>query len=1291
MSSPQERLLRLNLRVNTEQPEVLEGLDVLLKLGLISDSEVRQVCGQNLTCPLPVPVLQPIENSPEKLDVENVPVQTLIQEELTPATVTPKPPRKPIFQPLEALKAELSVRWLLFLGVFMVVMSSGLLAASQWEKFPAAGQYGILLVYTLLFFGVSLWANRQSNLNLTAQTLQIVTLLLVPVNFWAIDRFGLWSNFLEWLTVVVATITLTGVTTVLLKLHRPFSRLNLLNSLGLSFLHFGWKFSGLPVPLLACYTGTILTTLIILKKEYFSVSSPENTQSAWRRFLPYSMAGYALAILLFRAIFAVGVPVPQLGLAIGICGSLFVWLSQRETYQESSPISPWSGAGVALLLLGWVVSVWTQSWQALIISGLGIYFLGVRLLRRWQKIDLAAIYLIGLQAIFLIGKIIPAGVRKSAITTGVQLTAAQNTPGSLLSVTWLPYLVFMLWVNGWIYTKGKRELAFFGDKLALGFGIFLTILGSPNPSIRALNLLASTVILGFLTVRRKPVRGFLVYLTNLAGVLTVVSWINWFLPNLSLVVWAAICLSLMGLEWLFLVLGLRLKLDGEEIATNADQNSAWYLGCGLAGLSYLLLLKNLSIFLSQAPAAPLQWGFLWLLTPMLLTAVASRSSGEKRTVAGWLSVGALILAELLLFMLPGGRLLGAGIAVLLMFVNTHYLRRVNSAIITVGFAVFLLYGGLWQGLPVFPPLSRMGWLIVNAGTVIALWILCDWLSSIAFNKAENAPNKPLFVIYSKATNFWAIGLCLAELFILTVRSFGMYLGDLQPSLLAIIATAIITLTLFYQTWKNPTNWLIYGFGWALELLAVECLGFFGRSVVPLVVVNIALGLIFQLVGDWWHRRNNGQNLPTSLHIMPLLYGVMAGLLRWGIFTNWTGFSSLGLVLIAFGVGRRSPQLKFLVYLGLIGVTTSAYEILSYQIVSRPTGDKLIASAAMATSIMYAYRLLIFWLKDYLRLTENELKLTAHIHWFLGSYFLTSAVISPIQSGDLLGLGTGLILSRYAIMQGRHNPDKNAAEWWVYSGILEAAGLAIFLGYKFKIAALVLPWAAVIVSAIAYFVYALPWENWGWPKTPWLRSAIVIPTITAFLTYPVIQPISLLGAAAFYLFLAWLNKQIRITYLALFFLDWALFQWFWNIKLTDLLAQVSPPALCLLYIAAFDPFLKAAEQKQIRHLLRLLGAGVICFVALATSGWLVAGVVSLVAIFAGLALRIRAFLYVGTAVFLLNAFNQLVLLSLEYSFVKWIIGLLVGVIFIWIAATFETRREQILNLVQNWLQEWQEWQ
>lgn len=72
---------------------------------------------------------------------------------------------------------------MLFSEVFLVVLSSSVLAASQWEKFPGIGQYGVLLNYTLNFKGFTFWAGEQANLKLIAQTLLIVTLLLVPVNF----------------------------------------------------------------------------------------------------------------------------------------------------------------------------------------------------------------------------------------------------------------------------------------------------------------------------------------------------------------------------------------------------------------------------------------------------------------------------------------------------------------------------------------------------------------------------------------------------------------------------------------------------------------------------------------------------------------------------------------------------------------------------------------------------------------------------------------------------------------------------------------------------------------------------------------------------------------------------------------------------------------------------------------------------------------------------------------------------------------------------------------------------
>ncbi len=36
----------------------------------------------------------------------------------------------------QGLLDELSIRWLLFLGIFLIIISSGVLAASQWHNFP---------------------------------------------------------------------------------------------------------------------------------------------------------------------------------------------------------------------------------------------------------------------------------------------------------------------------------------------------------------------------------------------------------------------------------------------------------------------------------------------------------------------------------------------------------------------------------------------------------------------------------------------------------------------------------------------------------------------------------------------------------------------------------------------------------------------------------------------------------------------------------------------------------------------------------------------------------------------------------------------------------------------------------------------------------------------------------------------------------------------------------------------------------------------------------------------------
>jgi len=1317
MSSPLERPLKFEIRLPSSHPHLLEGLDIWLRLGLISDAQVKQLCREFLVCTV---VLQPQPETKTKVAfVTSDPVQQLPVAALQ-ASSSRQPqqqPAKPNFisTMLQSLGAELSVRWLLFLGVFLVVVSSGVLAASQWERFPASGQYGVLFAYTLTFWGLSFWAIRQSNLRLTAQTLLIVTLLLVPVNFWAMDSFRLWQNPLDWIVVAIACPTLTAITVLLSKNRSIFPnlltvKLPLINILGLSYLHWGWQLPGFP--LIAVYVAMIGTTIITVYHNYQQPNPISEEDRPDRRRASISLAAiviiYALIVLLVRAIFVVRVDVTQLGLAIGICGWLVTWLAQREgekaggrgqgaggvgevtVISSSSPPFPsslllWERLGGTLLFLGWLVSVVNYPWQAIAVSGLGLWFVGTRLRQYSFKVDFAAVFVIGLQTIWLGWRLVPDNLQKLAIATGTQLTNSQNEPWALLSIALFPYIILMVALTDSLHRTEKRELAKFGELLTLLFGAFLTTIAIVNPALRSLNLLFSTITLAFITQRRSPASLPLIYLTHIVGVLTFCFTINWLLPTLNQPVWASILLALMVAEWVF------------SLSEGLWRRSAWDIGLGLAAASFFLLWTNAESSWYGIADGQAHWGVLWLITPIALTGVANATIIERRLTSRYLSVLAVGVAQLLTLQLPETRLIGLAVGTGLMFVNTRYLRNQISAVITEGFLLSFIVALLWVGVPGLPRLALPGWFVVGA---IAILIL--WLTRTVLNQRGNE----LAVIYAAASDKWAIALCGFELFGLTIHSILIYSGFITSGFLYLAATAITLVAIVYRSWREPTNWAFYGIGWSLELLTAQVLGFGERSIIRIAIANIALGLTAQLVGEWWRRRHQLERLPSSFHILPLIYGAFSVLLRVNTFTEWTGLYSLGVALIIIGVGRRRENFKPLLYLGIIGVSISAYELLFYQMLQASggaLGDGLIAMSTLGATIMYAYRILSPWLVSYLRLTPQELKGIAHIHWAWSSCLLMAAIPLPIGVNRLVGLGTGVFLIRYAIFQGRNlltSPNIfgriTIAEMWVYLGLLEVAGMRVYwretaVG-KFWAGPLV-PWNGAIACLVAYFLYILPWESWGWSKRPWQQASYIIPLIILWETRLQTYPITLLLAAGFYIFLAKVGENIRFTYVSVALIDWALYRWFDSLRLTDALWYVTPIGLSLLYIAQVDTQLKLPEYKDARHFVRLLGSGLICGWAILfhqNAAW-IPGIFSLIAIFAGLALRVRAFLYIGTATFLITTIYQSVIFSLQYSFLKWVVGLLVGILLIYIAANFETRRAQITSLIRSAIDEFQSWE
>ncbi|NES82439.1 MAG: hypothetical protein F6K10_14110 [Moorea sp. SIO2B7] len=1270
MSSDFTRILPIEITVRASQPELLTGLDVWLRLGLISESQVRKLSQKYLTCPLP----QPIVVKPSSRITESD-----ISQKITKKVQIPVQEKRSLLsQAWQAFKDELSVRWLLFLGVFLVVVSSGVLAATQWERFPAAGQYGVLWTYTLIFWGVGFWAGKQDKLQLTAQTLQTITLLLIPVNFWAIDTFGLWENPWEWITVAIASVTLTGITSILSQ-HKSIL---FFNFLGLTYLHWGWKILGFS--LIAVYIAMIGTSIIlrfIIPRQKQKAEESNKLTSIGIGFVVY-----ALSVLLVRAIFVVHLPIQQLGLAIGICG----WLLPVTSYQlpvskQQSPIhKTLEVIGATLLFLGWLVSVEDFPWQAIAVSGLALHFCFQRLRRYWLRRDLLGIFIIGLQSLILIRELIPIQFRSDVINLSIEIAQSQTNPYTVYSITLFPYVIFVVWLTGWIYRQEKAKLASFGEWLTLGLGIILTLIGLANPTWRSLNLLLSTATLAYVTYRSIPIRVWLVYFTNFVGLLSISSTIDWWFPNLIQPIWATILLVLMVAEWSISILPF-------STSNTLDKNisrSCWHIGIALSGISYMLLLNEVSLdniyFVTSN-----KWVLLWLLTPLTLTAVASLKVEKRRIQAAFFSCGALILAQSLTLWQPEVRLISLGVATGLMLLNTRYLRHLLPAVIHLGFVISFIAALLWNHI------SISEWFLSSAIAIIFLWLLQSWLRKYTGTLAA---------LYAQAADRWAITICSIELGLLTRYTVTSYQGLISTHWQYLATSILIGSAIIYRYWQQPHNLTIFGISWAVELALAEVILLASGSTLELATANISLGLLTLGFTYWLRKKQSRLSRITSLEILPLIYAVIGICLRFGYFTAYTGFLTLGAGLIGIGVGCRRRDWKPINYLSFVAISFACYELVIYQMLNSPAGSPadgftLLAIVAAAIALIYRIFAWVWHLRGnntFLNLSLGEFKIIAHIHWAIGSIFKLLAAGIAIESNPRLtpiSIAVSLILAAYALIQGRDTDNQKSNDWWVYIGLVEIAATTVYARLIWTQLSILDPWRAILACIVALAIYQIPWSNWGWQPTPWHRTALVIPALMVLVTAENISYPSLLVVAAFYARIAIKQRNIRWSYVSLGFIDWTIARFLSEQNLTYILWYASIIGLSILYIAQFDPELIKPQKRQNRHHLRIFGSGIICLVALLyhQDTGLIPAIISLGFVFAGIGLQIRAFLFVGTTNFLLTAFYQLVVLILDYPFTKWVIGLMAGIILISIAANFEKRREQIITMLQNWFYQLSRWQ
>jgi hypothetical protein len=1328
---------------------LLAGLTAWLELGLIEEQQLRQICAQQLSSKLPE-----IRTDP-KIVSESLPITI----EPPPPAFNPEPielnPRsEPAKSMLQSLFSEFSTVWLLFLGVFLTVVSSALLAGSQWQNFSTLGQYLILFAYTLGFLGVSFQTANIDRLQLTTNTLQLVTLLLVPANFWAIDGLGLLNEPIGRILGAIAGLILSGVTIFLIRTvckkynQTRFDWVTVIAILLLGWTHLGWGTQANGYPLIAVYVGIGGFAIATLFNRTQILSRPDSHSLV-------KIAGiYGTILLVVRALLYGNVEISAIGLAIGVCG----WVAYQIDHPGEHP-SDRPGdrpllfnifrirVGQILLGLGWYTAVWHPfPWQAIAVSSIVASIICDRLDRLKQPNDLTKLLLWGLQIIWLSIRLVPeswwGGEQGLARLTALFQT---DNLSAIAGVIAFPYLLLALLMAA-VYSQVRHQkqdfnqnyaLARRSETFALGFGVLLTILSFSAPVTRFANLGLSAMTLGILLHRRSPNsrdNQFLVYATHIFGLGAITAG-QIAINSLTLENWVGFSISLIVIEWFGT---WWLDLSAERISHSIGQtseaqpkrltklhfwrNSAWQIGFWLAVFSYLwefLIVSSRLIFPSNNFGN--FDGLIWAFAPIMLGLLGTRKSFKSRDFATKFSIVGLVLWQLLIWQIEGLRMVGLGVALIMMLVNTRQLGNRISALITNGFGLLLIGLTLWELRKESGILSLITFGINGiAFSVILLFGLSHWLKYRRDRQVANL-NLGLNLAYSQAFDFWAISLSIVTLSFQTCIAFIVFsnLNSVSVDSFSInfvselfvnlsFSIGLITSGLVYRAWQKPAVWTEWGIAWGIELLVCGAVIVTNRSLIELAVTNLALGLLTQLLGDWWIRRTGNKAYPLSWTLVPLIYGAISSLLRLGSFSNLTGLITLGTALVGFGIARRSEgdNLKWLTHLSMGGVTFAAYELLLYQMLATKggsIGDGAVILGVLAIAIAFSYKIFAKWIMPYLRLSSGEIDISANLHWLAGAILLImGSVQSPTSSGGLIGVGLAISLTIYALGQGRNQIQTNTvAEVWIYLGITTAIA-AIF--YQFAYASpnpwlnqnILIPYSAAIAAGLATLLFKIPWTRWGWIARPWHYAALGLPLLFVGVSAEAIASPCLAIVAIFYSIRANRHKEIRLTYLSVGLLNWICFRFIAQNPYFQVFTSALVICFSVIYFTQVEPNLRGRQNRDPRHLLRSLASGSLCLVSFAYSFnnlpmAAIAWGLSFGFVIVGLAMRVRAYLFVGTFTFMVLVVNQAILLVAQYGFVLWAIGIVAGICFITVAANFEVRRERILTIARNISNELDSWE
>jgi hypothetical protein len=1206
------RRIPLELMLLDDHPELLNGLDFWLKLGLISDSEVKRWAKQYLVSTVPEvsTTLAPIAKMNSSVNSGQFILSGVVAPaddrigETSQNSSEASPEPSIVTRILSGFMAELGVMWLLFLGVFLVVISSAVLASLQWNNFSTIGQYSILLAYTLAFGGAALWTERRENLRLTSQMLRAATLLIVPVNFWMMDGFQLWRSPIGVVISIVAGLLLFGMQSLLL---RSQSRLLQANYMGLSLLHWGWAISGLPIG--AVYTGTIGTALIQLRSDSTQANLDSNSSTDRSSNLGSVIAVCGVALLIVRSVLGAQVSVSALGLAFAISGLILCW--QRIERSENFV----SIVGALLLGIGWWVTL-GSGWSALSVNGLILAVLWRRLRHRWEALVVSGLIVVGVQTFWLMQVIVPESLRLATLNIAMKFTEV-NAPWELLGLSFIVPLIATIAFSYDLKRAHKPELELVALRWATLIGGLFALPGLFNPAVRSVYFLMLFVILaaGNLLQQQstsntdspkpdypKP----LVYLTQLVAIFAVLSLCEWQIIVLrtlqwSGVGWALVCIVGAVLEWT-LCLSLRDRIW---------KKSAWVAGLILASLAWCSLL-SVGIYgkagLSQLGIGwgrlDLGWTLMWWVVPAVLT-IGSRVRGRSVTTMpvtvsdiSVASAGAIVAAIPITNWNSNSLITITAIAFVLMVLNTRVIRDLAASAMTVGILLLFVQAVMLRSAFVGSPWPGM--------VVLILWVVWQGLRGRVASRTSSNRTQ-LLSNYAEALDRWAVGIMMVS---------GCY--------------AIIFETLI---WAFP-----------VQLAIMPWPDRYASGMVLIDGLLIILGLVVRGIGS-------GQ--------------------------AWT------LLVIGFG-------LEWLVSYLLTHQPNPIWNI------SSGVSDRLALFALASVAIAWLTQGLRPVIKRVFALSNEEAQISPNFHWIIAAGIASFVTLSSFSSSlSVVGLWNLALcfelLSVYGFVQGRNHGN------WLYPAVITLCVAIEIVLSRVLPTAVLHPWGVAIASVIAFSLAVVPWVRLGWPSVDPIRNcAIALPGIVLILTAWIVNIPGLLIAGSFYAWLAIASKRFSLSYVSVLLGMWASFRLLHVWGLNDPLWYVSVVSVSMVFSVECDPGFQGNNNRQKRHWIRCLAIGLLSLTALvqAELNWALGLFVillglGLVAI--GLVLRTRAYLYVGTLLFLFQVLRQFIVFISNYSMLLWALGITLGLALIWIAATFESRRASTIALVQYWSAELDRWE